>query len=164
MAKARFAKTNIVYVSWARETEHLSWVERFRRKLQASQTCTLRSTGEGPAGDIKALGTVTDMVAVLTDKYLINNQRARDAAEAELAEFIKLKTADEGDKYCRRAYLAPLERCTFRRHRISDVGLDEQRVWLVRLREDGKVFASEPLTVADAEIYDAVEQIINGFD
>ena len=166
--KFTFSDPAVIYISWAQEELHSSWFKRFRKKLElsvSSISARLKATGEAAdEGDLNEVdwSRVTDMVAVVTDHYLLRNQKAEKVAEAELAEYIKLVRDDQADVFCRRAYLAPLEACKFSRHTISSVRLDDAR--LVRLKGDGQTFTVEPPKVADAEIYEAVNKIMNRWE
>lgn len=168
MTKFSFADPAVIYISWAQESEHVSWFERFRLKLEVSAqsiSANLKATGEAAdSGELNEVDwkRVTDFVAVVTDKYLLRNQRVEKIAEAELAAFVNLVEADMTDEHSRRAYLAPLEACRFSRHTINKVRLDDAR--LIRLKADGQTFRVEPAQTRDAEIFEAVNTIMNRWE
>jgi hypothetical protein len=161
----------LIYVSWhVGEEHHRPWVDHFCRKVHGPSKdigCALGRTDGERAGDpLKdVIGGVTDMVAVLTDAYLIANQNPRgNAKERELARFIELVPDPISDEGSRRAWLAPLESCTYRRFKFGDLSLADETHWLRRRKADGEVYPPPPGPTADREIWLLVEDIINAIE
>lgn len=152
----------LIYVSWhVGEERPRPWVDHFCEKAHIPSKdagCHLGRTDGGLAGDPHkdTIPDVTDMVAVLTDKYLIANQ----TQAGELARFIELVAdpiADEGSK---RAWLAPLQSCTYRHFRFGDVSLADNAGWLIRRKRDGDVYPPSSEERGDREIWELVRDII----
>lgn len=160
----------LIYISWLageEEESHRTWVDAFYDKMR-SQTrrfrrCKTSRTGDEELGAVKnpeaLLNGVTDIVAVLTNKYVVANQEENSpAAKRELARFFALRLQDKSDT--RRAWITPLQKFTFKHVEVGGITLSEDRFWLVRLKETGQKFPPPSDAHYDDAIYEAVDDII----
>jgi hypothetical protein len=160
-----------VYVSWLPGDEKTrDWVDEFclqigvQRPKGFAAPCCVRRTDKREASDVRTekadeeLRDATDMVAVLTFKYLDVNQKAKNAMERELDQFITLQVKDAGDARNKRTYLAPLQKIPYDRIEIGGVTLADGR--LIQLRQPGQRFPVPPENGVGDGIYEAIEQII----
>lgn len=170
-ARARIIDKQVIYVSWFDEEDlHRPWIELFWRKATGpAETfrCVLgRTDPDRTAGSIRdyqdMIDKVTDLVAVLTDTYLIANRDAKsDLKRRELARFIELRKKEGDDDSGKRAWLAPLESCTYKHYRFGDIWLSEDKFWLVRRKPDGEVYPTPPDRASDKEAWALVNEIIS---
>jgi hypothetical protein len=175
----KFKDPKTIYISWFQGTpEYEKWVKEFCMKVRAG-TNTADSEESAREARIRCitpadafepgafrdsdelLEGITDIVAVLTNQYIVENQNAANPPQQrEFARFIARRLEDEGDSGCKRAWVAPLQKFTFRRVMLSGIRLSDDHFWLVRLKDDGQRFAVPPEPIDD-DIYAAVEKILD---
>jgi hypothetical protein len=166
----------LIYVSWfpGGEEPYVQWVDHFYDKVLVETTGTqgrdgrprferAQRTGDQAAStviDVDAvLERVTDIVAVLTNKYALVNQGTAPGS-GELARFIALRRADTTDSGGRRAWITPLEKFNYDQVVIRETKLSDQACWLIRLKPSKQRFPLPPDPAYGDEIFDAVEEIL----
>lgn len=159
--QGKLLEKRTIYVSWlVEDATSQTWVEEFWLKIgmyTPPHPPKLRRTEKALPGDHvnvdidELLADVTDIVAVVTGRYLKANKEGQRPTDREFARYLELMEQDIGDSGSRRAWLAMLERYKPEWLVIGKVTL--QHCWLLK---DPR-FALPP---NDDEIADAVEKLI----
>lgn len=157
----KFSENRTIYVSWlAEDGTSQPWVDEFWVKISQIDPPNpprLRRVDETLPGDLvnvsvdQILDGVTDLVAVVTGKYLEANRKGSRPTDRAFARFLELKKADQDGGDRKRAWVAFLQRFP-RQHTI----LSETPMSNIPQFEN-EPFALPP---SDNEIYEAVIEIL----
>lgn len=176
--KGKIQDPRLIYVSWlsGEAQEVKDWVDHFFDKVSLAihgdekhyqKPCrTDGMTGGSHYDNVDALlKRVTDIVAVMTDRYVrMNQEDAGPSYQREFARFVELRLKDKRDQDSKRAWLTPLNMLPWRRVVVNGVRLSEDRYWLVRLKPEGERFPWPTESKYDDHIYEAVTEILGDMD